>query len=127
MEGLAQQGAVFTLGIWETIDATEIERLVANIELLESGQAGAHHNVALGAGLEGAALAEIQDALEHVPCLAAHCLETVVSTVEKLLLSLQIWMVRHNTPLSPGGSGKRRSLGEARRPLIGGHAWARLR
>ena len=89
----------------EAVDAPEVEGLVADVELLQAGQAGAHHDVALGAGLEGAALAQVQHALEHLACLAAHGLETIVGAIEELLLSLQIGMVRHIAPFSPARQG----------------------
>ena len=109
----------------ETIDPSEVEGLVTDVELFQAGQARPHHDVALGPGLEGAALAQIQNALEHLARFAAHRFETVVGAVEELLLSLQIWMVRHNTPFSPGRSGKRRSLREGRgdRRAATGHAY----
>jgi hypothetical protein len=56
--------------------------------MLQAGQAGAHHDVALGARLECAALAQIEDALEHLARLTAHALQAVVGAIEKLLLSL---------------------------------------
>ena len=102
--------------VGKAVDAPEVERLVADVELLQAGQAGAHHDVALGAGLERAPLAQVQDTLEHLAGLAAHGLETIVGAIEELLLSLQIGMVRHLAPFSPGPSGKRFSLGDGRRP-----------
>ena len=104
------------VGIGEAVDAAEVERLVPDVELLQPGQARAHHDVALGAGLERAPLSQVQHALEHLACLAAHRLETIVGAVEELLLILQIGMVRHVRPFLPRPSGKRFSLGDGRRP-----------
>ena len=47
----------------EPVDAAEVEGLVADVELVQAGQAGAHDDVALGAGLERAAPAEVEHAL----------------------------------------------------------------
>ena len=101
--GFVRVGAVAGLG--EPVDAAEVERLVADVELLEAGQAGAHHDVALGARLEGAAPAEVEDALQHLARLAPHELQPVVGTVEELLLILQIGMFGHLSPFSPGPRG----------------------
>ena len=89
VEGLAQQralrgGVVARFG--EAVDASEVQRLVADVELLQSGQAGAHHDVALGARLERASPAEVEHALQHLARLAPHELQPVVGTVEELLL-----------------------------------------
>ena len=109
VERLAQRRAVRAVavrpGLGEAVDAAEVERLVADVELLQAGQAGAHHDVALGAGLEGAAPAEIEHALQHLARLAPHELQPVVGTVEELLLILQIGMSGHLSPFSPGPRG----------------------
>ncbi len=120
VEGLAQhrssggRGTVPRFG--QTVDAPEVERLVADVELLQAGQAGAHHDVALGARLERAAPAEIEHALEHLARLAPHELQPVVGTVEELLLIVQIRMFGHLSPSSPRPTGKRFSLDAPRRP-----------
>ena len=72
----------------QPVDAAEVESLVADVELIEPGQARPHDDVAFGARLERAAAAEIQDALEHLAGLASHELESVVGPVEELLLIL---------------------------------------
>ena len=100
----------------QPVDAPEVERLVADVELLQPGQAGPHHDVALGAGLERAAPPEVQDALEHLARLTPHELQTVVGTVEELLLILQIGMFGHLSPFSPWPTGKRFSLDAPRSP-----------
>ena len=115
VERLAQSGAVGTVGRFvapfgQPVDAAEIEGLVADVELLQAGQAGAHHDVALGARLECAAPTEVQHALEHLARLAPHELQPVVGTVEVLLLILQllilqIGMFGHLSPFSPGPRG----------------------
>jgi hypothetical protein len=87
------------------VDPSEIERLVADVELFQAGQAGAHHDVALGARLECAAPAQVENALQHLPRLAPHELQPVVGTVEELLLILQIWMFGHLSPSSPRPRG----------------------
>jgi hypothetical protein len=111
VEGLAQAGVVGVragvragvgVGVGEPVDAPEVQRLVADVELLQAGQARAHNDVA---GLEGAPLAEVQHALEHLAGLPPHRLETIVGSVEELLLSLQIGMVRHDSPSSPARQG----------------------
>ena len=89
----------------EPVDPSEVERLVADVELLQAGQAGPHHNVALGARLERAAPAQVEHALEHLARLAPHELQPVVGTVEELLLILQIWMFGHLSPSSPRPRG----------------------
>ena len=53
VERLTQSGAVGTVGrfvarLGEPVDAAEIEGLVANVELLQASEAGAHHDVTLG-------------------------------------------------------------------------------
>ena len=101
--GVSDVGVVPRLG--EAVDAPEVERLVADVELLQAGQAGAHHDVALGARLEGAAPAEVEHALQHLARLAPHELQPVVGTVEELLLILQIGMFGHLSPSSPGPRG----------------------
>ena len=92
-------------GLGEPVDAPEVEGLVADVELLQAGQAGPHHDVALGARLERAAPAEVEHALQHLPRLAPHELQPVVGTVEELLLILQIGMFGHLSPFSPGPRG----------------------
>ena len=89
VEGLAQQGGLragVVARLRETVDASEVQRLVADVELLQAGQAGAHHDVALGARLERAAPAEVEHALQHLARLAPHELQPVIGTVEELLL-----------------------------------------
>jgi hypothetical protein len=75
-------------GLGHTVDAAEIESLVADVELIESGEARPHDDVALGTRLERAATAEIEDPLEHLAGFASHELESVVGPVEELLLIL---------------------------------------
>jgi hypothetical protein len=70
----------------EAVDASEVQGLVADVELLQAGQAGAHHDVALGARLERATPAEVEHTLQHLARLAPHELQPVVGTVEELLL-----------------------------------------
>ncbi len=72
----------------EAVDAPEVEGLVADVELLQAGEAGADDDVALGARLERAAPAQIQHALQHLARLTPHELEPVVGTVEEFLLIL---------------------------------------
>ena len=88
-------------GLGDTVDAAEVERLVADVELIESGEARPHDDVTLCARLEGAAATEIQHALEHLAGFASHELESVVGTVEELLLILQIGMFGHLSPFAP--------------------------
>ncbi len=83
------------------IDATEVQRLVTDVELFQPGQAGAHDDVALGTGLERTAPAQVQHILEHLARLAPHELEALVGTVEELLFVPQIGMFRHRSPSSP--------------------------
>ena len=92
-------------GSGSAVDAAEIEGLVPDVELLQAGQAGADDDVALGAGLEGAAAAQVQHALEHLAGLAPHELQPVVGTVEEFLLILQIGMLGHRSPFSPRPRG----------------------
>ena len=63
------------LPLGEPVDAAEAERLVADVELVQAGQAGPDHDVPLGPGLEGAPAAEVQHGLEHAVGLAAHELQ----------------------------------------------------
>ena len=90
VEGLAQQRGLRGVGVvtrfGEAVDASEVQGLVADVELLQAGQAGAHHDVALGARLERATPAEVEHALQHLARLAPHELQPVVGTVEELLL-----------------------------------------
>ena len=113
------------VGLGEAVDAAEVQGLVADVELLQPGQAGAHDDVALGAGLEGAPPTEVEHALEHLARIAPHGLEAVVGAVQKLLLILQIGMVRHRAPFSPRPSGKRFSLDAGRDDPGGRPAMAR--
>ena len=113
VEGLPQRRAVVggtVARVGQPVDAPEVERLVADVELLQPGEARPHHDVALGAGLERPAPPEVQDALQHLACLAPHELQPVVGTVEELLLIHQIGMFGHLSPSSPGPTGKRFSL-----------------
>jgi hypothetical protein len=48
VERLAEQRPVLLLPLREAVDAAEVERLVADVELFQPGQAGAYHDVALG-------------------------------------------------------------------------------
>ena len=75
-------------GFGHAVDPAEVQSLVADVELIESGEARPHHDVALSARLERAATAEIQDPLEHLAGFASHELESVVGPVEELLLIL---------------------------------------
>ena len=112
VEGLTERRALCAtfVGVGQPVDAPEVERLVTDVELLQAGQAGPHHDVALGAGLEGAPPPEVQDALQHLARLAPHELQPVVGTVEELLLILQVGMFGHLSPFSPLPTGKRFSL-----------------
>ena len=101
----------------DPVDAAEVQRLVPDVELLQAGQAGPDHDVAFGPGLESAAPAQIEDAVEHVARLAPHELQAFVGAVEVLLLRLQLGMFGHRSPSSPRPasccrvpSGKRSSL-----------------
>ena len=109
VERLSQQGVLRSRlhpGLGEAVDSPEIERLVPDVELLQTGQAGPHDDVALGAGLERASPAEVEHALQHLPRLAPHELQPVVGTVEELLLILQIRMFGHLSPFpGPRGNG----------------------
>ena len=112
VEGLTERRArcATFVGVGQPVDAPEVERLVTDVELLQAGQAGPHHDVALGAGLKGAPPPEVQDALQHLARLAPHELQPVVGTVEELLLILQVGMFGHLSPFSPLPRGKRFSL-----------------
>ena len=97
-------------GLGQAIDAAEVKGLVPDVELLQAGQAGAHHDVALGPRLESAAPAEVEHALEHLARLATHELQAVVRAVEELLLVLQIGLLGHRSPSSPLRPGERSIL-----------------
>ena len=101
---IGSSGAVL-VGLGQPVDPPEVERLVPDVELLQAGQAGAHHDVALGPGLERAAPAQVEHALRASGGLAPHELQPVVGTVEELLLILQIGMFGHLSPFSPGPRG----------------------
>ena len=96
VEGLAGS-AVFG----DPVDAAEVQRLVPDVELFETGQAGADHDVALGPGLERAAPAQVEDAVEHAARLAPHEVQAVVGAIEVLLLRLQLGMFGHPLPFLP--------------------------
>ena len=98
------------VGLGQPVDAPEVEGLIPDVELLQPGQAGADHDVPLGPRLEGAAPAEVQDTLEHLARLTPHELQTLVGTVEELLLILQIGMFGHLSPFYPWPTGKQFSL-----------------
>ena len=51
--------------VGDAVDPPEAQRLVADVELGQAGEAGPHDDVPLGAGLEGAAPAEVEHRLEH--------------------------------------------------------------
>jgi hypothetical protein len=76
------------LRLGHTVDAAEVQSLVAYVELIEPGEAGPYDDVALGARLDRPAPTEIQDPLEHLTGFAAHELQSVVGPVEELLLIL---------------------------------------
>ncbi len=127
VEGLAQErvpGAGVVPGFGETVDAPEVESLVADVELLQPGEAGAHHDVALGARLERAAPAQVENALQHLARLAPHELQPVVGTVEELLLILQIGMFGHLSPSSPTHG---ETVQFRRPPTPGRPGWRRIR
>jgi hypothetical protein len=75
-------------GLRQAVDAPEVEGLVADVELIEPGEARTHDDVALGTRLERPAAAEVQDPLQHLAGFASHELESVVGPVEELLLIL---------------------------------------
>ncbi len=74
----------------QPVDPPEGECLVPDVQLLEPGQAGAHDDVPLGPGLEGAALAQVEHALEHRIGIPAHGVEPRVGEVDERLLGLQL-------------------------------------
>ena len=47
------------------VDAAEAQRLVPDVELVQAGQAGAHHDVALGPGLERTSPTQVQYGPQH--------------------------------------------------------------
>ena len=110
------------------VDPAEAQRLVADVELGQAGQAGPDHDVALGAGLEGAAPPEVQDRLEHPVRLAAHGLEAAVRVVEDPLFFGDVSVCGHVSPFlrrrdgrtsdsraRPGGGGRSPPV-DGRRP-----------
>ena len=102
-------------GLREAVDPPEVERLVADVELFQPGQAGPHHDVPFRAGLEGTALPEVQHPLQHLPGFATHEVQAVMGAIKELLLRLQIRMVRHRAPFSPRPPGKRFIISDRRR------------
>ncbi len=87
------------------VDPAEGERLVADVELLEAGEARPHDHVALGAGLERAALPQVEHALEHRVGVAAHGVEPRVRGVDELLLGLSLRVHPHLRLPSPARPG----------------------
>ena len=82
MEGLARLPGRRGRGV----DPPEAQRLVPDVELLQPGQGGVDDDVALGARLERAASADIDDVADHRAGLFAHRVERDVGSVEVELL-----------------------------------------
>ncbi len=119
VEGLGVGGgavAVEPVLVDHPVDPPEGQRLVADIELLEAGQAGAHDDVSLGAGLEGAAPPEVEHPFEHGVGVAPHGVQPRVGEVDEVLLGLQLRLHPHllsglrlsgaRTPGGASGSGE---------------------
>ena len=99
------------------VDAAEAQRLVADVELLEPQQRGVDDDVALGARLQRAAPADVEDIAEHRARVVAHGVERGVRTVEVVLLFGDLTLVGHAAPSAQ--CENRRVYGTARHLLVG--------
>ncbi len=69
------------------VDPPEGQRLVADVQLLESRQARTDDDVPLGTGLESPPPSEVEHALHHRLGVRPHGVETLVGRVDESLLS----------------------------------------
>jgi hypothetical protein len=88
-------------GIFGHINATEAQRLVANIELFQAGERTPHHDVALGPALERSASTEVHHRVTESFGFFPHCLQTRVGVVEEGLFFFNSMPVRHADPPEP--------------------------
>ena len=79
----------------DAVDSPEGQGLIADVELLEPGQAGADDHVPLGAGLERPTFAEVKDPLEHAVGVRAHGVEARIGQIHELLFCLQLALDPH--------------------------------
>ena len=83
------------------VDAAEAEPLVPDVELGQSGQAGADDDVTLGPGLRGAPFAQVKHRFEHALGLVAHRVEARMGAIEESLLFLELGIDGHAVPSCP--------------------------
>jgi hypothetical protein len=92
------------------VDPAEAQRLVADVELGQASEAGPHHDVALGSGLERPAPAEIEHGLEHPLGVGPHGVEASVSAIEELLFLFELRLSCHLAPSFAGPGAKRETV-----------------
>ncbi len=71
MKGLAVGVRVVRHGV----DTAKAQGLVTDLELSQPSQAGPHHDVSLGTGLEGSAPSQVKDRIEHFGGVSPHGVE----------------------------------------------------
>ena len=88
------------------VDPPEGQRLVADVQLLESGQARTDDDVPLGTGLESAPPSEVEHALHHRLRVRPHGVETFVGRVDESLLSRDLGLHPTSDPATDIVSGR---------------------
>jgi len=83
----------------QAVDAPEADRLVAEVELGQPGEAGADDDVSLGPRLEGTASPEVEDRAEHPLGVGPHGFEPAICPVEDRLLLVDLRTIGHR-PIS---------------------------
>ena len=88
--------ALGLLLVLRPVDATEAQRLLADVELVEAGQAGADDDVALLAELVGAAQTLVENRPQALLGVGAELVEPFVGPVDVSLLRLQLRICAHS-------------------------------
>ena len=79
----------------QTVDPTEGQGLVTDVQLLESGHRRSDDDIPLRPGLESPAPAQVQHAFEHRIGVTPHGVQACVGHVYELLLALQLRLHPH--------------------------------
>ena len=86
--------------IRNTVDATEAQRLVANVELFETGEAGSHDHVTFFAELGGAPVPLVEHGSQKLLRVGTKLVEPLVCPVNLSLLRLKLGMSFHGGSLT---------------------------
>ena len=88
------------VGLVAAVDAAEAQRLLADVELVEAGQAGADDDVALLAELVRPAAALVEHGAEELLGVGPQLVEALVGPVDVGLFRLELRMRCHSRSLS---------------------------